>query len=112
MSTTATARLRCRAAGDPEFGSCPAGVLRMEGGQGSVTVQNQLGEQFTINFMTDYVNATNREVEARLEGDTWILNFANGEVWEAPLAMIEGVSAMSVRLYACLVVLPAACSGD
>jgi hypothetical protein len=86
----ATARLRCRAAGDPEFGSCPAGVLRMEGGQGSVTVQNQLGEQFTINFMTDYVNATNREVEARLEGDTWILNFANGEVWEVPLAMIEG----------------------
>jgi len=86
----ATARLRCKAAGDSEFGSCPAGVLRMEGGQGSVVVQNQLGEQFTINFMSDYVNATNREVEARLEGDTWILNFANGEVWEVPLAMIEG----------------------
>ena len=86
----ATTRLRCRAAGDSEFGSCPAGVLRMEGGQGSVVVQNQLGEQFTINFMTDYVNATNREVEATLEGDTWILHFANGEVWEVPLALIEG----------------------
>jgi hypothetical protein len=86
----ATARLRCRAPGDSEYGSCPAGVLRMEGGQGSVVVQNQLGEQFTINFMTEYVNATNREVEARLEGDTWILNFANGEVWEVPLALIEG----------------------
>jgi hypothetical protein len=86
----ATARLRCRAPGDSEYGSCPAGVLRMEGGLGSVVVQNKLGEQFTINFMTEYVNATNREVEARLEGDTWILNFANGEVWEVPLALIEG----------------------
>jgi hypothetical protein len=86
----ATTRLRCKAAGDQEFGSCPAGVLRMEGGQGSVVVQNQLGEQFTINFMTDYVNAANREVEATLEGDTWILHFANGEVWEVPLALIEG----------------------
>ncbi len=62
----------------------------MEDNQASIVVQNQLGEQFTINFMTDYVNATNREVEAQLEGDTWILHFANGEVWEVPLAAIEG----------------------
>jgi hypothetical protein len=68
----------------------------MEDGQASIVVQNQLGEQFTINFMKDfatrkpYVNATNRELEARMEGDTWILNFANGEVWEVPLAAIEG----------------------
>jgi hypothetical protein len=86
----ATTRLRCRAAGNSEFGSCPAGILRMEDGQASIVVQNQLGEQFTINFMKDYVNATNREVEARMEGDTWILDFANGEVWEVPLAAIEG----------------------
>lgn len=86
----ATMRLRCKAAGDSEFGSCPAGILRMEDKQASIVVQNQLGEQFTINFMKDYVNATNREVEAKLEGDTWILNFANGEVWEVPLAAIEG----------------------
>jgi len=86
----ATTRLRCRAAGDSEFGSCPAGILRMEDNQASIVVQNQLGEQFTINFMTDYVNAANREVEARLEGDTWILNFANGEVWEVPLAAVNG----------------------
>ena len=86
----ATTRLRCRAVGDEEFGSCPAGILRMEDGQASIVVQNQLGEQFTINFMSDYVNATNREVSARLEGDTWILDFANGETWEVPLAAIEG----------------------
>jgi hypothetical protein len=86
----ATTRLRCRAAGDSEFGSCPAGILRMEDGQASIVVQNRLGEQFTINFMKDYVNATNREVKARLEGDTWILNFANGELWEIPLAAVEG----------------------
>lgn len=49
----ATTRLRCKAADDSGFGSCPAGI-------------------------------------ARMEGDTWILNFANGEVWEVPLAAIEG----------------------
>ena len=86
----ATTRLRCKAAGDSEFGSCPAGILRMEGNQASIVVQNQLGEQFTINFMTDYVNAANRELEARMEGDTWILEFANGEIWEVPRAAIEG----------------------
>jgi hypothetical protein len=86
----ATALLRCRAAGATEFGSCPAGILRMEDAQASIVVQNQQGEQFTINFMKDYVNATNREVTANLQGDTWILQFANGEVWEVPLAAIEG----------------------
>jgi hypothetical protein len=86
----ATALFRCKAAGDSEFGMCPGGILRMEDNQASIVVRNQLGEQFTINFMTGYVNATNRELEARLEGDTWILNFANGEVWEVPLAAIEG----------------------
>jgi hypothetical protein len=86
----ATTLLRCKNPVDSEFGSCPAGVLRMEGGQASVVVQNQLGEQFTINFMENYINATNREVDAGLEGDTWILHFANGEVWEVPLAAING----------------------
>lgn len=86
----ATTRLRCRAAGDSGLGSCPAGVLRMENGQASIVVQNPLGEQFTINFMTDYINATNREVEARMDGDTWIITISNGEVYEVPLAFIEG----------------------
>jgi len=86
----ATTRLRCRAAGDREFGSCPAGFLRMEDGQASVVVQNQLGEQFTINFMKDYVNASNREVEAFLEGDIWIVTINGEEVYEVPQAAIEG----------------------
>jgi len=86
----ATTRLRCRAPGDTEFGSCPAGILRMEDGQASIVVQNQAGEQFTINFMKDYVNATNREVTATLEGDTWTVTVADGEVYEVPLAAIEG----------------------
>lgn len=86
----ATALFRCKAAGATEFGSCPGGILRMEDKQASIVVQNPSGEQFTINFMADYVNATNRELKARLEGDTWILEFANGEVWEIPLAAIEG----------------------
>lgn len=86
----ATMRLRCRMSGDAEFGSCPAGILRMEGGQASIVVQNQLGHKFTINFMRDYVNASNRKVEARLEGDTWIVTIDGGEVYEVPLAAIEG----------------------
>lgn len=86
----ATTLLRCRAAGDAEFGQCPAGILRMENRQASIVVQNQAGEQFTINFMTDYVNATNREADARLEGDTWIVTINGGEVYEVPLAAIEG----------------------
>ena len=86
----ATTRLRCRAAGDTEYGNCPAGVLRMEDGQGSVVIQNQLGEIFTINFMKEYVNATNRQVKASLEGDAWIVTVDNGEVYEVPLALIQG----------------------
>jgi len=76
--------------GDKEYGSCPAGILRMEDRKASIVILSQLGEQFTINFMTDYVNATNREVDARLKGDTWIVNVDNGEVYEVPLAAIEG----------------------
>lgn len=86
----ATTLLRCRAAGGDEYGRCPAGVLRMEGGQASVVVQSQAGEQFTINFMHDYVNATNRKAEARLKGDTWIVVIDDADVYEVPLAAIEG----------------------
>ena len=86
----ATTLLRCKAAGDKEYGNCPAGIARMEDRQASVTVQSQLGKRFTINFMTGYVNATNRQVDARLEGDTWIVKCDNGEVYEVPLAAIEG----------------------
>ena len=86
----ATTLLRCKAARDSEYGNCPAGILRMEDGQASIVIQSQLGEQFTINFMTGYVNATNHEVRARLEGDTWIVTLDNGEVYEVPIAAIEG----------------------
>jgi hypothetical protein len=86
----ATTLLRCHAAGETEFGSCPAGILRMEGGQASIVVLSPRGEQFTINFLTDVVNATNREVEARREGDTWTVEVGGGDVYEVPLAAIEG----------------------
>jgi len=86
----ATTLLPCRAASDENFGSCPAGILRMEDRQASIVVQNQMGVQFTINFMKDYVNATNRQVEASLEGDIWTVKVENGEVYKVPLAAIEG----------------------
>jgi len=86
----ATTLLRCKAAGDKEYGNCPAGILRMEDGQASIVIQSQLGEQFTINFMTDYVNATVGEVDARLNGDLWTVTRDNGEVYEVPLSAIEG----------------------
>jgi len=86
----ATTRLRCKAAADSEFGSCPAGILRMQGGQASIVIESQPGQQFTINFMPDYVNATVGKVDARLEDDTWIVTRDNGEVYEVPLAAIQG----------------------
>ncbi len=86
----ATTLLRCRGVNEVDYGTCPAGVLRMEGGQGSVVVQSRKGEQFTINFMTDYVNATNREAEAKLQGDTWMVTIDGKDVYEVPLSVIEG----------------------
>ena len=86
----ATTLLRCRTAAATEFSLCPAGVARMENGQASITVIAPDKAQFTINFMSDYINATNREVKANREGDTWTLTFDNGDVWEVPLAAIEG----------------------
>jgi len=86
----ATALLRCREVNDASFGSCPAGVLRMEDGQASVVVQSPKGEQFTINFMKDYINATNREAKGSLEGDIWTVTINGAEIYEVPLAFIEG----------------------
>jgi len=86
----ATTLLRCRAAGAADFGSCPAGILRMEDRQASIVVLSPAGEQFTINFMTDYVNAANREVDAKREGDTWTVTIDGKDVYEVPLAAIEG----------------------
>jgi hypothetical protein len=86
----ATTLLRCGAVGADEMGSCPAGVLRMEGGEGSVVLLNPAGERFTINFMKDYVNATSGEVDAQLQGDTWLVIVNGKERYEVPLALIEG----------------------
>lgn len=86
----ATTLLRCKAAGDREYGHCPAGILRMENRQASIVVQSQFGQQFTINFMTDTVNATVGEVKAKRNGDLWTLTRDNGEVYEVPLSAIEG----------------------
>jgi hypothetical protein len=36
----ATTLLRCKAAGDREFGNCPAGILRMDNGQASIVIQS------------------------------------------------------------------------
>ena len=86
----ATTLLRCRAVAETGSATCPAGILRMEGGQASIVVQGMAGEQFTINFMSDYVNATNRKAEARLEGDIWIVVIDDKDIYEVPLAAIEG----------------------
>lgn len=86
----ATTLLRCRTVGAAHFASCPAGVLRMDEGQASVVVQSPKGEQFTINFMKDYINVTNREASGSLDGDTWIVTIDGAEIYEVPLAVIEG----------------------
>ena len=86
----ATTRLRCGMTDSVDMGSCPAGILRMEDRQASIVITSPAGEQFTLNFMTDYVNATSGEVEARMEGDTWIVIINGKERYEVPLAAIEG----------------------
>jgi hypothetical protein len=62
----------------------------MEGGEASIVIRNPQGEIFTINFMKDYINAANREAEARMEDDTWIVTINGEEVYEVPRAAIEG----------------------
>jgi hypothetical protein len=86
----ATTLLRCKTKGATGFGQCPAGILRMENAQASIVIQSPGGEQFTVNFMTDAVNATVGEVKAKLKGDIWTLTRDNGEVYEVPLSAIEG----------------------
>jgi hypothetical protein len=86
----ATTLLRCKVKGAARFGQCPAGILRMEGGQASIVIQSPRGAQFTINFMSDYVNATVGKVRAKLNGDLWTVTRDNGEVYEVPLSAIEG----------------------
>ena len=86
----ATTLLRCRTASDAEFGSCPAGILRMDDRQASIVVQSPVGERFTINFLSDVVNATNRKVEAVLDGDLWTVTVDDRDIYEVPLAAIEG----------------------
>jgi hypothetical protein len=86
----ATTLLRCGMTSSSEMETCPAGIMRMEDNQASITVTSPAGNQFTINFMTDYVNATSGEVDARMEGDTWIVIVNGKEQYEVPLAAIEG----------------------
>ena len=86
----ATTLLRCRATPEAEPALCPAGALRMEGGQASVVILSPGGERFTINFLKDGVNATSRKAEARLENDTWTVTIDDREIYEVPRAVIEG----------------------
>ena len=86
----ATTLLRCRATDSAAFGTCPAGILRMTGGRASVVIRSPDDVQFTINFMGDYINATNGDVEARLDDDTWIVIVDGHTVYEVPIAAIEG----------------------
>ncbi len=40
--------------------------------------------------MSNYVNSTNRKIEASLVNDTWTIIVDDGEIYEVPLAAIEG----------------------
>nr|WP_241263380.1 hypothetical protein [Parahaliea mediterranea] len=87
----ATTLLPCRTLDSDDMASCPAGILRMEGGQASIVVTSPGGEEFTFNFMADYVNATKgRQVDAQLYGDTWHVIVDGAEEYRVPLAAIEG----------------------
>ncbi len=86
----ATAWTPCRDVSATAWEQCPSGVLRMDGGQGSVVIEDPQGETFTINFMTDVVNAANRTVEAELDGDVWTVTVDGERVYQVMTALIEG----------------------
>ena len=86
----ATTLLSCGLVGSPESSTCPAGILRMGGRQASIVITSPSGEEFTINIMSDDVNATNREVTWRFENDTWFIDVNGKETYEVPLAAVEG----------------------
>jgi hypothetical protein len=86
----ATALLSCSDKESGETTTCPAGILRMESGEASIVVTSPRGEEFTINFMKTYVNASNREVDATLRGDIWWVTVDGQEIYQVPLAAIEG----------------------
>jgi len=86
----ATAWTRCRNIDAQSYDRCPSGVLRAEGGGASVVVEDPPGQVFTINFLGDYINATNREVTASRSGDTWTLIVNGARVYEIDTAFIEG----------------------
>jgi len=86
----ATTLLRCGPVDQEPTGTCPAGILRMEGGQASIVITSPAGEELTINFMKEYINSAAGEVDARLQADTWIVIVNGKDRYEVPLAAIEG----------------------
>jgi hypothetical protein len=86
----ATTWTPCREVGAAEFGRCPSGVLRMGGGEGSVVIEDPPGTTFTINFLKDTVNATNREVEASFDGEVWTVIVDGAHEYQIMRALIEG----------------------
>ena len=82
--------LRCASA-NVEMQFCPAGILRMEAGQASIVITGPKGNEFTINFIRDYI--TRRATKSMLPGKPipgWF--FYADESYEVPIAAIDGWS--------------------
>lgn len=86
----ATGLFRGKGAWNSKFSSCPGGNLRREDREALIVVRNKLDARFASNLLKHHVDATNRGLQARLDGGTWILQCSNGDVWEMPIAAIEG----------------------
>jgi hypothetical protein len=85
----ATTSFRCtRASGESAY--CAAGILRMDDGQASIIITDPDGKQFTVNFMTDYVNSAGHEVNAELVDDMWTIVVDEKVTYAIPRAAIEG----------------------
>lgn len=86
----ATAWTRCRKVAEAMFRQCPSGVLRMDGGEASVVIEDPPGSTFTINFLHSYVNATRGEAEATFDGEFWTVIIDGEAVYRVNRAFIEG----------------------
>lgn len=77
----------CRGVAEEDSRDCPSGVLRTDGGQASVVIEDPAGKLFTINFLDNGVNATRGPVEFSLDGDNWTVAVNGKDVYEINRAM-------------------------
>ena len=85
----AVTRLRCGIRGRVETW-CAAGISRSGPSNARIEIDGLRGERLVLYFEGEAVQADDRGVVAELNGDIWQLVVEKGNVFEVPLAAIDG----------------------